>query len=322
MKSLANISMKVLGCISLMSAPAAKAFSPPASRMQPMPSSASRSSTAAAISRNTPNDSALSILGRLSVIMPTAPLLSTMMCSNVLMIHPASWLAGNLPAGGIGFKGGGALVWTPRFAGVPRDCGTRALSGHEHAGGRGHGPKSAEGDEDLSDQGRLVPTGAMVAADRNRRNLRNRLGRRVGRRRRLLALLQRPIDLVELIGGDELGPAGRQYDRGIVGRRLQNFTGPRRHRLGAVGQRVGGHHFCVGVGDRRRDRSLNLAVVGRVGFSVAREFQRQMAGFAMGVDFSMTRAMPGVFVGCDRRGCRTVRFQTGSRVVGNRRRLR
>ena len=81
--------MKVFGCISLMSAPAANAFSPPASTMQPILSSASRSSTAAAISRNTPNDSALSIFGRFSVMMPTAPLLSTMMCSNVLMVHPA-----------------------------------------------------------------------------------------------------------------------------------------------------------------------------------------------------------------------------------------
>ena len=89
-KSLENMSMKVFGCISLMSAPAAKAFSLPVSRMQPISSSASRSSTAAAISRNTPNDSALSIFGRFSVMMPTAPLLSTMMCSNVLMIHPGA----------------------------------------------------------------------------------------------------------------------------------------------------------------------------------------------------------------------------------------
>ena len=45
---------------------------------------------AAAISRNTPNDSALSIFGRFSVMMPTAPLLSTMMYSNVAMIHPGA----------------------------------------------------------------------------------------------------------------------------------------------------------------------------------------------------------------------------------------
>src|SRR5882724_2056538 len=87
-KSEENMSMKAFGCISLMSAPAAKALSLPVSTMHPIPSSASRSSIAAAISPNTPNESALSILGRLSVITPTAPLPSTMMCSNVLMIHP------------------------------------------------------------------------------------------------------------------------------------------------------------------------------------------------------------------------------------------
>src|SRR5471032_3045887 len=122
-KSLENMSMKVLGCISLMSAPAAKAFSPPASRMQPILSSASRSSTAAAISLNTPNDSALSIFGRFRVIMPTPPLLSTTMYSNVLMVHPAPDCAGNVPAGGVGFK-------CRHMPGV---------SGHEHARGGGHG---------------------------------------------------------------------------------------------------------------------------------------------------------------------------------------
>ena len=87
-KSDENMSMKPFGCISLMSAPAANAFSLPVTTMQPIASSASRSSTAAAISRKTPNDSALSIFGRFSVMMPTAPLLSTMMCSNVLMSPP------------------------------------------------------------------------------------------------------------------------------------------------------------------------------------------------------------------------------------------
>src|ERR1700722_12439492 len=227
-KSLENMSMKVFGCISLMSAPAAKAFSPPASRMQPIASSASRSSTAAAISRNTPNDSALSILGRLSVMTPTAALLSTMMCSNVLMIHPPP----NLPAGGIGIKGGGALLRAPRFACAPRGRGSCVPSGHEHARGRGRRQKSAEGDEDFSDQRGLVPTGAVVAAERNRRSLRRRLGRRVGRRRvrrRRLALLQCPIDVVELIGGDDLGLGGRRGHSGIVGRRLQDFAGTQRH---------------------------------------------------------------------------------------------
>ena len=115
--------MKPFGCISLMSAPAAKAFSLPVIRMQPILSSASRSSTAAAISRNTPNDSALSIFGRFSVMTPTAPLLSTMMCSNVLMIHPGQPdLAGNVPAGGMGFK------WASDASRIARVC-RRPLSG-------------------------------------------------------------------------------------------------------------------------------------------------------------------------------------------------
>jgi hypothetical protein len=36
----------------------------------------------------------LSIFGRFSVMMPTAPLLSTMMYSNVAMIHPALRICG------------------------------------------------------------------------------------------------------------------------------------------------------------------------------------------------------------------------------------
>src|ERR1700736_4933616 len=158
-KSLENISMKDFGCISLMSAPAANAFSPPASRMHPMLSSASRSSTAAAISLNTPKDSALSIFGRLSVMMPTAPLLSTMMCSNVLMIHPVADFAGNVPAGGMGFKWGndrvpdtGAAFFTLlRGAGICTSLvqitlGGRGALRHEHASGRGHRQQRAEAD--------------------------------------------------------------------------------------------------------------------------------------------------------------------------------
>jgi hypothetical protein len=39
--------------------------------------------------------------------MPTAPLLSTMMCSNVLMVHPERDFTGrNVPVGGTGFKWG------------------------------------------------------------------------------------------------------------------------------------------------------------------------------------------------------------------------
>src|SRR5712691_293311 len=115
-KSEENMSMKAFGCISLMSAPAAKALSPPVSTMHPILSSASRSSIAAAISPNTPNESALSILGRLSVMTPTAPLPSTMMCSNVLMIHPekldsrqCARCGGGLQVGGHATKGNVAL---------------------------------------------------------------------------------------------------------------------------------------------------------------------------------------------------------------------
>src|SRR5471032_850454 len=140
-KSLENMSMKVFGCISLMSAPAAKAFSPPARRIQPMLSSASRSSTAAAISRNTPNDSALSIFGRFSVMMPTAPLLSTMMCSKLAMSHPAFDFAGNVPVGGMGYKWGASDLR------------------HEHPRGGGHRQQRAKGDEDFPDQRSLIQGG-------------------------------------------------------------------------------------------------------------------------------------------------------------------
>src|SRR4030081_951446 len=151
MKSLENMSMKVFGCISLMSAPAANAFSPPASRMHPILSSTSRASTAAAISLNTPKDNALSIFGRLSVMMPTAPLLSTMMCSNVLMLHPAADFAGNVPAGGMSFKGGDYAIRVSAIALIP---GVRGITScHEHAGGRCQRQQSAEGDEDFPDQG-------------------------------------------------------------------------------------------------------------------------------------------------------------------------
>src|SRR5450756_1513772 len=170
MKSLENMSMKVFGCISLISAPAANAFSPPASRMHPMLSSASRSSTAAAISLNTPNDSALSIFGRLSVMMPTAPLLSTMMCSNVLMVYPVADLAGNVPAGGVGFKWLNGRV--PDAAQRSSRCsverpGHETTLRHEHARGGGHGQQRAEADEDFSDQGGLIPGGAFAVAGRH-----------------------------------------------------------------------------------------------------------------------------------------------------------
>ena len=117
--------MKPFGCISLMSAPAAKAFSLPVTRMQPILSSASRSSTAAAISRNTPNDSALSIFGRFSVMMPTAPLLSTMMYSNVLISHPTTISRAMCPLAGWASRG-----WQGAGKGVPRTRRSGARGRH------------------------------------------------------------------------------------------------------------------------------------------------------------------------------------------------
>src|SRR3569833_887233 len=150
-KSLENMSMKVLGCISLMSAPAAKALSLPANTMQPIASSVSRSSIAAAISLKTPKDSALSIFGRLSLTMPTAPLLSTLMCSKTLMAEPLQTKsAGNVPAGRVRIK------WRA------------AISDHEHALGRTQREQGAAGNEDLADDRGLVPARAVVVAHRDR----------------------------------------------------------------------------------------------------------------------------------------------------------
>src|SRR4029453_7444894 len=186
-KSLENMSMKVLGCISLMSAPAAKALSPPVSRMQPILSSASRSSMAAAISLNTPKDSALSIFGRFSVMTPTAPLLSTMMCSNVLMVHPARdftlqcarWgdrlqvgMATTVPSLR-GVSATNPIQLAPAASGLLRAACDRACIRatcrltmklpNEHACGGGHCQQRTKADEDFADQGGLVPGGLFVA---------------------------------------------------------------------------------------------------------------------------------------------------------------
>ena len=82
-------SMKDLSAISLMSAPAAKALSEPVIRMQPMASSASNASIAAASSPISAELSALSACGRLRRMMPTWPLVSTRMC---LIAHGRSIL--------------------------------------------------------------------------------------------------------------------------------------------------------------------------------------------------------------------------------------
>ncbi len=80
-KSLPNASMKVLSAISLMSAPAAKAFSEPVISMQPMLASASKAPTACVTSAISAALSALSAFGRLRRMTPTRPLVSTMMFS-------------------------------------------------------------------------------------------------------------------------------------------------------------------------------------------------------------------------------------------------
>src|SRR5213595_1717145 len=160
-KSLENMSMKLFGCISLMSAPAANAFSLPVTRMQPILSSASRSSTAAAISPNTPNDKALSIFGRFSVMMPTAPLLSTMMYSNVLIGHPGSIRGGMCPLTGWASSGMSLTPGSAPHWGSPRGWGKPLR--HEHARGGSHGQQRAEGDEDFSDRRSFVPGRAVTA---------------------------------------------------------------------------------------------------------------------------------------------------------------
>src|ERR1700726_3452518 len=230
MKSLENISMKDFGCISLMSAPAANAFSPPASRMHPMLSSASRSSTAAAISLNTPKDSALSIFGRFSVMTPTAPLLSTMMCSNVLMVHPVADFRGQCARWRDGLQVGASCPWR---GAAPWRCalrpGQETTLRHEHARGGGHGEQRAEADEDFPDQGGLIPGGAFIVAGSH--HGRHRGGRRVGRGHRLRwrggrGLVQRAVDIVELIGSDNLGLGSGLGIRRIIRRVLHNFIGP------------------------------------------------------------------------------------------------
>src|SRR5436190_11877850 len=214
-KSAENISIKSFGCISLMSAPAANAFSLPVTRMQPILSSASRSSTAAAISRNTPNDKALSIFGRFSVMMPTAPLLSTMMVSNVLISHPAKF-CGQCARWRDGLQVGSG-------SDAPRCVRARRELRHEHPRGGGNRQQCTEGDEDLSDQRGLIP-GRVIAAGGGRyagagldRGCCHR-----DRLRGLSGLLQRAIAIIELVGCGDLALGGRLggYLSGYLGRRL------------------------------------------------------------------------------------------------------
>ena len=81
---------------------------------------------------------------------------------------------------------------------------------HEHAGGGGHRQQRAEADEDLSDQGGLIPGRALAAAcgaPARRRGRRLGRGHRRGRPRAAWLFVQRAIDIVELVGGDDLGLA-------------------------------------------------------------------------------------------------------------------
>ena len=79
MKSPTKASAKVLSCISLMSAPAANAFSEPVSTIAPIAGSDSKASSAALRSSIKAADSAFRACGRLSLMRPTAPCVSTRM---------------------------------------------------------------------------------------------------------------------------------------------------------------------------------------------------------------------------------------------------
>ncbi len=70
-----------LDCISLMSAPAAKAFSEPVSTTQPISMSASKVSRAEPSSLIKAAHKAFRALGRFRVIRPTCPRVSTVMFS-------------------------------------------------------------------------------------------------------------------------------------------------------------------------------------------------------------------------------------------------
>src|SRR3990172_275874 len=80
--------MKLLGAISLMSAPAAKALSLPVTIMTLIAESFSKSSTARVISSISAWHSAFRACGRLRVMMPVLPRFSTMMFSKVMGLFP------------------------------------------------------------------------------------------------------------------------------------------------------------------------------------------------------------------------------------------
>ena len=158
-KSLENMSMKLFGCISLMSAPAAKAFSLPVSRMHPILSSASRSSIGGG---DLPEHAERQRIEHFRAVQRDDADRALAFDNDVFeRAHaPPRWLifAGNVPAGGVGFK------WHDLKRTRLAACGLEALSRthlqrpghltlrHEHPRGGGHRQQCAEADEDLADQ--------------------------------------------------------------------------------------------------------------------------------------------------------------------------
>ena len=269
--------MKVFGCISLMSAPAAKAFSLPARTMHPILSSASRSSTAAAISLKTPKDSALSSFGRLSVMTPTAPLPSTMMCSNVLMVYPAPDCTGLCPLAARASRG--LIPSRTARESRPLECYAMNMRAAEAMVSSAPKPMKIFPISEVWSQAEGSVFGSRDDGRRGRWLGRGHCQRARGRR----AVAQRAIDVVELIGGDDLGIGCRLSVGRHVDGALDDRVGPRRHRLGVVvGRRIGDGELGIGVGDRGRNRGwldrgrVGVAVRGISGIFFGRGFLRHL----------------------------------------------
>ena len=149
-------------------------------------------------------------------------------------------------------------------------------------------------------------------------------GRRFGRGQRHrsgLGLLQRAVEIVELIGGDDLGLGGRRGVGRLVRGGQQHRVGFRRHRPGAAGRRLGGCQLRVGVGDRWRDRGgAVVAIIGDVSrLRGVRGFQRHLAGFPLHEFFRVARL--GEFVERNRRAGGFFGFWTCGRCGITRRGL-